>query len=69
MLNNNKVVNNVDICRCPFIIVNFIVSPYTLSSEWIAMTNTRVFHNAIIKFYNNEMYTCLLLRLPANGLL
>ena len=42
---------------------------YTLSSEWIVITNARVLHNAIIKFYNNEMYTCLPLRLPANGLL
>ena len=41
----------------------------TLSSEWIVITNARVLHNAIIKFYNNEMYTRLPLRLPANGLL
>ena len=42
---------------------------YTLSSEWIVITNARVLHNAIIKFYNNEMYTYLPLCLPANGLL
>ena len=41
----------------------------TLSSEWIVITNARVLQNAIIKFYNNEMYTCLPLCLPANGLL
>ena len=46
-----------------------VVSPYTLSSEWIVITNARVLHNAIIKFYNDEMYTCLPLRLPANRLL
>ena len=46
-----------------------VVSPNTLSSEWIVITNARVLHNAIIKFYNDEMYTCLPLRLPANGLL
>ena len=42
---------------------------YTLSIEWIVITNARVLHNAIIKFYNNETYTCLPLRLPANGFL
>ena len=31
-----------------------VVSPYTLSSEWIVITNARVLHNAIIKFYNDE---------------
>ena len=30
-----------------------VVSPYTLSSEWIVMTNARVFHNNEI--HNNEM--------------
>ena len=53
------------------VIINclIVVSPYTLSCEWIVITNARVLHNAIIKFYNDEMYTCLPLRLPANGLL
>ena len=43
------------------VIINclIVVSPYTLSSEWIVMTNARVLHSAKIKFYNNEMYTCL----------
>ena len=53
------------------VIINCLiaVSPNTLSSEWIVITNARVLHNAIIKFYNDEMYTCLPLRLPVNGLL
>ena len=52
-----------------FINCLIVVSPYTLSSKWIVITNACVLHNAIIKFFNNEMYTCLPLRLPANGLL
>ena len=43
------------------VIINclIVVSPYTVSSEWIVITNACVLHNAIIKFYNDEMYTCL----------
>ena len=59
---NNKRGNTSNNCL-------IVISPYTLSSGWIVMTNARVFHNAIIKFYSNEMYTCLPQRLPANGLL
>ena len=47
----------------------YLLYYYTLSSKWIVITNARILHNAIIKFYNNEMYTCFPLRLPANGLL
>ena len=37
----------------------YLLYYYTLRSEWIVTTNAHVLHNAIIKFYNNEMYTCL----------
>ena len=66
-----KTVTKKTIKEAILVIINclIVVSSYTISSEWIVITNARVLHNAMIKFYNDEMYTCLTLCLTANGLL
>ena len=52
------------------VIINcsIVLSPHTLSNDWIAMTNARALLT-LIKFQSNEMYQCLLIRLPKNELL